>query len=274
MVHRVPARVVTGHARVVREVRAAEPLAHAIGAPPTARAPWLTAVLNSGGTRRWSGRPAAVVVDGESGGPPRAAAFLSLRGRGPGTVVQLLGQTAAPLPGGRPPTRLLARDRAAAEDLAGGVLDLLAAVRGPWSLRLTGLPMGDPTARALAARLPTAVLSSARSTGLVDALDDAGPVVRTTDPQALERWLPDLLAAEPDRRARAFLRTAARLQAAGGLLEVAAATDGDRLEAGLLTLLDGSDRWPWWGVAPRWGLRTEMGSPVVSLRAPARRWPR
>ena len=42
--------------------------------------------------------------------------------------------------------------------------------------------------------------------------------------------------------------------------------DGDRLRAGLLTLVDGPDRRPWWGTSEQGhGLRTEMGEPLVSL---------
>ena len=256
---------------MAREIRAADRLAHALGAPVPARAPWLTAVLNA----RPPGRPAAVVVDGEPGEPPRAAAFLSLRRRGLRTVVTLLGQDCGPLPQGRPTARLPARDEAAAGQLAAGVLDLLASLRGSWwSLRLTGLPLGDPTARALAARLPTAVVANARSTRLVDALDEAGSVIRSRDPRVLERWLPELLAAVPDRRSLAFLRSAARLHSSIGQLELAVVPEGDRLRAGLLTLVDGADRWPWWGTAPQGGLRTEMGAPALGLTAPARGWPR
>ncbi|MGY1721907.1 hypothetical protein [Blastococcus sp. SYSU DS0533] len=268
------ARVAVGRARAVREVRAAEPLAAALAAPLTARAPWLTAVLDDGATRRFAGRPAAVVVDGPAGGPPRAAAFLHLRRRGPVTAVTLLGQERSPLPGGRPTARLLARDAEAAGLLADGVLSLLGSLHGPWSLRFSGLPLGDPTARALAARLPTAVLANERSTRLVDALEQVGSVERGREGQLLERWLPALLAAAPDRRARGLLRTAARLHAATGHLEVAVVADGDRLRAGLLTLLDGGDRWPWWGVAGNGGLGTEMGAPVSTFSVPLRRWPR
>jgi len=108
---------------------------------------------------------------------------------------------------------------------------------------------------------------------LVDGLDDVGPVRRSVDPVALERWLPALLArAEP--RSRRFLRSAARLHAVTGLLELAVIADGDRPLAGLLTLVEGSDRWPWWGTTTIGGLSSEMGAPLVSLTVPARRWPR
>ena len=265
------ARVVRGSARVVREVRAAGPLMARLSAPVTARGPWLTAVLNEGAARAPRLRPVAVVVDGEPGDAPRAAAFLALRRRGLSTVVELLGQSRTPLPGGRPPARMLARDELAAGLLADGVLRVLTSLRGPRSLRLAGLPLGDPTAAALAARLPTSVLANTRSTRVVDALDEVGPVERSRDPQVLERVLPVLLRVTPDRRARDFLRATARLHVALGQLEVAVV---DRAPASvvLLTLVDGADRWPWWGTVEA-GLRTEMGAPVVGLTVPARAWP-
>jgi hypothetical protein len=268
----VSTRVEVGRARVVAEIRAAAPLMAAVRAPVTARAPWLTAVLNTGAAVRPRTRPVAVVVESSR---PEAAAFLSVGRRGLTTVVTVLGGGTGPLPGGRPPARLLARDEAAAGRLAEGVTDLLRTLRRPWTLELAGLPLGDPTARLLAARLPTAVLGNVRSTRLVDELGDGtgprgAPVVRSRDPRVLERWLPDLLA-EADPHARTFLRAAARLHAAIGEVELAVVMDGDTLSAGLLTLVDGADRWPWWGTGP--GLRTEMGAPLVGLTAPARGWP-
>ncbi len=263
--------MVRGRDGVAREVLAAGPLMARLSAPPTARAPWLTVVLNEGAARRRSGRPVAVVVDGAAGAPPLAAAFLLVRRRGPVTVVELLGQSAGPLPGGRPTARLLAGDDASAERLATGVVGLLDALHGPVSLRLAGLPLGDPTARALAARLPTAVLANVRSVRLVDDLDAAGPVERSRDPRVVERLLPALLDAEPDRRSRGLLRAAARLHAAIGQLEVAVLADGDVLRGALLTLVDGADRWPWWGTGA--GLGAEMGAPLVGLAVPARSWP-
>jgi hypothetical protein len=266
-------RVAAGRAQVVREVRAAGPLMAALRAPVTARGPWLTAVLNTAAAQRSGGRPAAVVVEPHRQGRPAALALLALRRRGLLTEVTLLGGDVVPLPGGRPPARLLAGDDRAAASLADGVLGLLDALRGPWALRLAGLPLGDPTARHLAARLPTAVLGNARSAALVDELDGLGPVRRSRDPRCLERWLPDLLAREPDRRAREFLRTAARVHAAIGQLEVAVVPGVDGLRAVLLTLVDGADRWPWWGAGPAGGLRTQMGSPLVSLTVPGQwRW--
>jgi hypothetical protein len=266
-------RIATGRARVVREVRAATPLMATLRAPVTARGPWLTAALNTAAARRFGGRPVAVVVEPHPQGRPEALALLVLRRRGPRTVVSLLGADVAPLPGGRPPARLLARDESAAALLADGILGLLGRLRGPWALRLAGLPLGDPTVRDLAGRLPTAVLGNARSAALVDELDRLGPVDRTRDPARIDRALPDLLDRQPDRRAGEFLRTAARVHAAAGQLELAAVPGDDGPRAGLLTLLDGADRWPWWGYGAAGGLRTQMGSPLVSLTVPAR-WPR
>ncbi|RBY91774.1 hypothetical protein DQ244_10840 [Blastococcus sp. TBT05-19] len=262
------ARVVSGRARVVREVRAAGPLMARLAAPPTARGPWLTAVLNQGAAHRWSGRPVAVVVDGAPHDPPRAAGFLLVRRRGPLAVVELLGGSTRPLPGGRPTARLLARDDDAAELLAAGIVELLASLRGPVTLRLSGLPLGDPTIRALGSRLPTAEMANVRSTRLVDDLDAAGRVERSRDPRVVERLLPRFLDAEPDRRSRDFLRATARLHAALGQLEVAV-LDADR--GALLTLVDGTDRWPWLGIGADLG--AEMGAPLVGLTVAPRAWP-
>ncbi|TFV62881.1 UNVERIFIED_ORG: hypothetical protein E4P37_16060 [Bacillus sp. AZ43] len=133
-------RIVVGRADVVLEVRAAAPLMAALRAPVTARAVWLTAVL---GADR-PGRPAAVVV-GPRDGEPRAAAFLFLRRRGVTTLVTVLGDGVGPAPGGVPTSRLLARDEEAAGLLADGIRELLGRLHGPRRLRLTGLPLGDPT---------------------------------------------------------------------------------------------------------------------------------
>jgi hypothetical protein len=213
------------------------------------------------------------VVVGDQREEPAGAAFLVLRRRVPDTLVTVLGARIAPLPGGRPTARLLARDDESATRLAAGICQLLDTLHGPWTLRLTGLPLGDPTARHLSARLPAGLIGNARSTGLVDDLDEIAGVARSRDPAVLERWLPDLLAREPDPRARRFLRAAARLHVAIGQVELAVVAEGGVLRAGLLTLVDGADRWPWWGVSDVGGLRTAAGSPLGSLTAPARRWP-
>jgi len=265
-------RVAVGRARVIREVRAAAPLMAARRAPVPFRGPWLTAVLNAGTWRSLPApvgrRPVAVVVEPHRQGRPAALGCLELHHTGPATTVTLLGQDTAPLPPGRPPLRLLAADDAAAELLAAGILDLLASLRGPWTLRFAGLPMGDPTLRSLAAAMPAAVLANERSRQLLDELDALPvPPVRDRDPRVVERWLPALLAREPDPAARGFLRAAARLHAAIGQLEVAVVADGDRPRAALLTLVDGVDRWPWWGFSDGGGLRTAMGAPLVGCTA-------
>jgi hypothetical protein len=265
-------RVAVGRARVVREVRAAAPLMAELGAPVTARGPWLTAVLNAGAAHRFTGRPVAVVVEAHRQGRPDAAAFLLLRRRGAVTVVTMLGDGTAPP--GAPAARLLARDEEVAGLLAAGIEDLLCSLRRPRQLRLAGLPLGDPAARQLSARLPDGVLATVRTHGLHDAFDDdGGPVDRSRDPRVLERWLPALMARETDVGARDFLRASARLHAAIGQVELALVADGSRPRAALLTLVDGADRWPWWGFAADAPLPTLLGSPAATLTAPAGDWP-
>jgi hypothetical protein len=267
----VSTRVVVGRARVVREIRATGPLMAALRTPVTARGPWLTAVLGAAGAHRLSGRPVAVVVEAHPQGRPDAAAFLHLRRRGPATVVTMLGADLAPP--GAPPARLLARDEATAGLLAAGIDDLLCSLRRPRQLRLAGLPLGDPTARQLTARLEDAVIATSRTRALCDDLDDLGPVTRSRDPRVLDRWLPALLAREADARAREFLQASARLHAAIGQLELAVVATGPQLRAALLTLVDGAARHPWWGFGDGGPQRTQLGFPAVSLTAPARNWP-
>jgi hypothetical protein len=227
-----------------------------------------------------SGLPAGArrepVSGGGQGGPSTdGVALLSFRRRGVGTAVTLLGSGAevGPLPEGRPPARLYARNDDVARRLAGGVADLLDGLRGPWTLRLAGLPLGDPTIRHLAAAMPDSMLSTTRSRRLVDELDTVAEVQRSRDPAELERWLPVVLARVPERQ-RAFVRAVARLHAAIGQLEVAVVPAvAGRADAVLLTLVDrrpaGADRWPWWGSTDVGGLRRELGSPWVALTASA-----
>lgn len=262
-------RVVEGRAEVAQALHAAAALAERVRAPLTARAPWLTAVLDAPSARRRAGTPVAVVVDGPAG--VAAAAFLRVRRRGPVTAVTLLGDGVVPVPGGRPPARLLAVDEDAATRLADGVAELLGTLRWPWSLRLEGLPLGDPTARRLAVRFPAARLANRRSTRLVDELDEVGAVLRSREPGELERRLPALLAREPDEAARAFLGAAARAHAATGQLEVAVLPgSGTTPDGALLSLLDQGERWPWWATPGLPGLRSETGSPLASVNLPVR----
>ena len=267
-------RVAVGRARVVREVRATAPLMSELAAPVTARGPWLTAVLNvQSAPLLAAARPRAVVVEQhQQGGPsPGGAALLSFRRRGPVTAVTLLGDAVGPVPGGSPPRRLYARDDDVAGRLADGVVDLLARTRGPWTLRLAGLPLGDPTVRRLAAVLDTAEVANSRSRRLADDLDSVADVRRSRDPGEIERRLPALLARLPAGERR-FARAAARLHAAIGRVEIAVVPGPDGPAAALLTLLDGPGadvRLPWWGYSDVGGLGRVLGSPVVTLTAAA-----
>ena len=277
-------RVVLGRAPVARELRAAGPLTRSVRAPLTASAPWLTAVLAVQAAAPWPRTlPAAVVVGPPPPGPPDALAVLALARSGPLLTATLLGD-GLPVPGGRPPSRLPARDDDAAARLAAGVLGLLASSRRPWRLRLAGLPLGDPTVRALARLRPDAVVASRRSRRLVDELGTLpGRLVRSRDPRDVDAALPALLAGTRDARARDarardLVRVAARLHAAAGRVEVATVTDGGRLRAALLTLLDGApggppdaaDRLPWWGRAPDGGLPEAPGGPLVDVTVTGR----
>jgi len=279
----VQTRVTHGRAQVVREIRDAAALMADLAAPVPARSPWLTAALNVQSARPFARvRPAAVVA--QRAGLPAAApqerpgidgvVLLSLRRRGLATSLTLLGAgpDVGPLPEGRPAARLYARDDDVARQLAAGVVDLLQGLRGPWTLRLAGLPLGDPTLRHLSAALLDSSTATTRSRRLVDELDTVADVRRSRDPAELERALPAVLAsvAEPQR---VFVRAAARLHAAIGQLEVAVVPSSAGPAAVLLTLLDtgpgGEDRWPWLGASDVGGLRRELGSPTAELTASA-----
>jgi hypothetical protein len=191
-----------------------------------------------------------------------------LRAAGLGAAAELVeGGDFSEESGAAAMARLLARDPAAAAELADGICRLLGRTR---ALRLAGLPLGDPVVRALARRRPDARVATARSLLLADRLDDAGPVVRSHDPRAVDRVLPDLLAAERDARARDLVRAAARLHAVLGQVEVATIETGGRLRAGLLTLVDGADRLPWWGRSEVGGLDTVRGAPLVGVTVSGR----
>ncbi|SDG68479.1 hypothetical protein SAMN05660324_3238 [Klenkia brasiliensis] len=258
---------------MVREIRAAAPLLAGPATPTTARGPWLAAALHAAPAPAPRVRHRAVVVEAHRQGRPAGAALLSSvpvlrRGRRV-TAVRLLGDGGPPGPPGTAPRRLPAADPAVAGLLADGIADLLAHTRGPWELSLTGLPLGDPVLAALGARLGTgALFRTTRSRALVDALDDVGPVHRSTDPAALERWLPVLLEHRPAGTRRADLRALVRVHAAAGVVEHAVVASGDGARAGLLTLLDGGVRRPWFGFGP--GLREAPGQPWVSLVADSR----
>ena len=266
-------RVVDGRAAVVREIRAAAPLMSDLAAPVPARGPWLTAGLNARSPHLLSrGRPRAVVVQRHLQGRPDGVALLSFRRRALSTSITLLGADVGPLPAGRPPSRLYARDDDAAARLAGSVAGVLADLRGPWTMRLAGLPLGDPTLRHLSAALPDSSVATSRSRRLVDELVTVGDVRRSRDPGDLERSLPAVLDRVPAGQ-RTFLRAAARLHVAIGQLELAVIPGDGGPAAVLLTLLDrrpaGEERWPWWGSSDVGGLRRELGSPSVALTCSA-----
>jgi hypothetical protein len=265
-------RLADGRNRVLREIRDAAPLMAALAAPVPARGPWLTAALNTQLTSPFArDRARAVAVASDPQGRSDGVALLSFRRRGIATAVTLLG-AGGPLPEGRPPSRLYARDDAVAARLAGGIADQFHGLRGPWTLRLAGLPLGDPTLRHLAAAMPDSSLSTTRSRRLVDELGTVAEVRRSRDPAEVDRWLPAVLARVPASR-RTFVRAVARLHAAIGQLEVAVVPAAGGVAAVLLTLVDsrpdGEDRWPWWGSTDVGGLRRELGSPWASFTASA-----
>ncbi len=209
-----------------------------------------------------------MTVQADAQGRPTGAAWLSLRRRGPVTEVRLLGDGIAAVPPGSAPHRLLAADAAVAAELATGIQQLLWGIRGPWRLALAGLPLGDPVLAALGSALGTgASFATARSRRLVDSLDEMGPVRRSQDAGELERWLPVLLDRRPTGTRREVLRSLARVHAAAGVLEHAVLLDRGQVRAGLLTLVDGAARRPWWGFSEVGGLEQGPGQPLVSLGA-------
>ncbi|KQS58062.1 hypothetical protein ASG36_16125 [Geodermatophilus sp. Leaf369] len=254
-------RVTAGRAGLVREIRATAPLT--VRGPVTARGPWLTTAAQAS-----SARLHGVLVESHQQGRPRGAALLSSRRRGPVTTVRLLGDGDLPDPAGAPPRRLPVVDHGAAEELADGVVGLLESLPGRWSLRLTGLPLGDPALSALARRLGTgAHFRTERARTLVDRLDDLGAVHRSQDPVDLERWLPAFLDRRPPGVGLGPVRAAARVHAGLGGLEHAVVVRGGRAVAGLLTLVGDGPRRPWWGWTETGGLDSGPGQPSVSLTA-------
>jgi len=142
-------RIVRGGADVAALLDAAGPLIDQSGVPFCARSPWLSAWY-----RCFRVRPLAVAVfeDGQVVG----LACLALHRKGPLCTVTLAGH--GPSDYGRLP----ARDGEVAAELAAGIVDALASVRGPWRLVLDQLPVGDPVARALRGRLVGARLEPAQ----------------------------------------------------------------------------------------------------------------
>ena len=265
-------RVVEGRAGVVREIRAAAPLLSALAVPVTARGPWLVAALHTSPAPRVRYR--AVVVEAHRHGRPAGLALLAsrvqLRRGRPVTVVRLLGDGGPPGPPGVAPRRLPAADAEVADLLAHGIADLIAGTRGRWQLDLAGLPLGDPVLAALGVRVGTGAFRTSRSRSLVDGLGTADPARRSTDPVSLECWLPAFLDHRPGGARRADLRALVRVHAAAGLLEHVVVLDGGRPIAGLLTVLDGAARRPWWSFGPTDGPTDVPGQPWVALAASGR----
>ena len=234
-----------------------------------ARGPWLTAVLNAGAAHRFSGRPGRRRGGGTPAGPPRRRGVPASAPPRAGDRGHAARRRAAPVPAGArrsgcsPGTRTWPACSRPASTTCWG------RCAGPAS-------SGWPVSRSVTRRRGSLGPAPGRRhrhrphPALVDDLDDLGPVARSRDPRVLERWLPILTAREPDRRARDFLRAAARLHAAIGQLELAVVAER---RAALLTLVDGAQRWPWWAsgttrrCAPSWAR-----PPWASLH-PARDWP-
>jgi CelD/BcsL family acetyltransferase involved in cellulose biosynthesis len=244
-------------------------LLRAVGAPITARRPWLEAWLRCHPGRE----PRALLVRAPDGALDAAALLVLRRGRML-TEVQALGA------GLSDQVRLPARDAHAAERLARAVAAELGALRGPWHLCVRHLPPADPVALALARSLPCAVLergdpSPALTFGAErslrahvsknhhqqvrrmlnrlqgDGLVPALAYLRT--PAELEPLLPELEALCIRRdvelrgtslferpHARAFLRAVILAHAARDEVELTTLTLGGRLAAYVLCFRDGA----------------------------------
>ena len=147
----------------------------------------------------------------------------------------------------------------------------------PGALQLAGLPLGDPTARALAARLPTRwSWRNAAAARLVDELDARRRTrwSAAATPASSSGGCPPCSHARPTARPRlpAGRRAAARRhrpgRAGGGRRAAARRAPGCSRSSTAPTAGPGG------APATSAGWRTEMGAPLVSLTAPARGWPR
>ncbi|MCA1707566.1 MAG: GNAT family N-acetyltransferase [Actinobacteria bacterium] len=119
----------------------------ATATPVTAQRPWLEAWVRCYRDHK----PMAVVVEGADG-RLEAAALLARRSRLGVTEVFAMGH------GPSDQIRLPARDRAAAEKLSCGMVNVLQALPGWWRLVLKHLPADDVVANVLAAQLSCAQL--------------------------------------------------------------------------------------------------------------------
>jgi CelD/BcsL family acetyltransferase involved in cellulose biosynthesis len=125
-------------------------------APLPAGLPWLSAWARS----HPSWRPLSVLRFGPDGRLV-AAALLATRFRGPLRNVAALGY------GHSDYARFLGAPEEA-PGLAAAIADLLAGLRGPWSLRLEQFPAADPVLEDLAVRLPAAALRPGDASPMVD----------------------------------------------------------------------------------------------------------
>ena len=248
----------------------------ALRAPVTARAPWLTAVLNAGAAAR-------------SRGPPGGG-----RGRGPAGPA---GGGGLPLPAAPGPDdgRLDARRRDRSRCRAGArprgcwpgtrtprtawptaCCDLLGTLRGPWSAaswpacrsvtrRRAPWPPGCPPPSWPTSAAPASSTSSTtrrpggrRWSAAAIPASSSGGCPRSWPARPIPAPAPSC--GPPRGCTPPSARWSWRWWPSGGVLR-----------AGLLTLVDGDDRWPWWGTGDVGGLRTEMGAPLVGLTAPGAR---
>jgi len=150
-------------ARALAEVGAAfDGLADQERLPVTARRLWLQSWIDA--YPDW--QPWLVLVEG--GDELLAAAPLARRRRKGLLEVALVGD------GPTDDARLPARTEAAAEKLAEGIVTGLPR-RGPWRLRLSQVPPGDPVVGALMARLPHASARAVEGMPLVEISEGAVP---------------------------------------------------------------------------------------------------
>ena len=125
---------------------ALDDLLRAVGAPVTARRPWLQSWVDSYRDHQ----PWAITVT--SDGELTAAALLAAHRRSAHVEVVGLGHGPSDL------ARLPARDRASAEALAAAVEEALGGLEEPWTLRIEQLPTDDAVAAAVRERFPNSAL--------------------------------------------------------------------------------------------------------------------
>lgn len=158
----------TGTGALAQLGTALDDLQEACSAPVTARRPWLQSWVDC----YTSQDPWCVVVE-DGGGGLAAAALLARRRRLGVTGVVAIGS------GPSDQLRLLARDGAAGEALAGAVAGQLRRLAGPWTLTVPQLPVTEPAALALVRRLPYAEMIAAEDS----------PTTRFGEERSLRRYV-------------------------------------------------------------------------------------